>query len=60
MQIYTMTGILKLIGSLGYLKEVKTTLTMDMILGKCKFPDNFVPYFQKHIVGTHGSILLNC
>ena len=46
MQIETIcsrvTGILKLIGSLGCLKEVKT---MDMILGKCKFPNSCVPYF---------------
>ena len=33
----------KLIGSLGFLKEVKP---MDMILGKCKFPNSFLPYFQ--------------
>ena len=38
-----MTGILILIGSLGCLKEVKTK---DMILGKCKFPNNFLPNFQ--------------
>ena len=25
------------------LKEVKT---MDIILGKCKFPNSFLPYFQ--------------
>ena len=38
-----MPGILILIGRLGCLKEVKT---MDMILGKCKFPNSFLPYFQ--------------
>ena len=47
MQIQTICsavpGILILIGSLGCLKEVKT---MDMILGKCKFPNTFIPYFQ--------------
>ena len=47
MQIKTfcsrVTGVLILIGSLGCLKEVKT---MDMILGKCKFPNSFLPYFQ--------------
>ena len=37
------TGILILICSLGCLKEVKT---MDIILGKCKFPKSFLPYFQ--------------
>ena len=37
------TGFLILIGSLGCLKEVKT---MDMILGKCKFTNSFLPYFQ--------------
>ena len=37
------TGILILTGSLGCFKEVKT---MDMILGKCKFPNSFLPYFQ--------------
>ena len=37
------TGILILIGSLECLKEVKT---MDMILGKCKFPNSFLPYLQ--------------
>ena len=46
MQIETIcsriTGILILIGSLGCLKDTKT---MDMILGKCKFP-NSLPYFQ--------------
>ena len=36
-------GILILIGSLRCLKEVKT---MDMILGKCKFPNGFLSYFQ--------------
>ena len=36
------TGILILIGSLGCFKEVKA---MDMILGKCKFPNSFLPYF---------------
>ena len=40
------TGILILIGSFECLKEVKT---MDMILGKCKFPNIFLPYFQVHI-----------
>ena len=47
MQIITIcsrvTGIIILICSLGCLKEVKT---MDMILGKCKFPSSFLPYFQ--------------
>ena len=47
MQIYTIcsrvTGILILIGSLGCLKEVKT---MDIILGKCKFPNNFLSFFK--------------
>ena len=42
-----MTGILILIGSLGCLKEVTT---MDMILGKCKFPNSFLPYFHKHML----------
>ena len=37
------TGILILIGSLGCLKEVKA---MDIILGKCKIPNSFLPYFQ--------------
>ena len=37
------TGSLILIGSLGCLKEVKT---MDMIHGKCKLPNSFLPYFQ--------------
>ena len=38
------TGILILkFGSLGCLKEIKT---MGMILEKCKFPHNFLPYFQ--------------
>ena len=36
-------GILILIGSLGCLKEVKT---MDMKLGKCKFPKKILFYFQ--------------
>ena len=40
---YKVAGILILISSLGCLKEVKT---MDMILGKCKFPSSFLPYFQ--------------
>ena len=40
---YKQTGILILIGSLGCLKEVKT---MDMILGKCEFPNSFLRYFQ--------------
>ena len=35
-----MTGILTLIDSLDGLKEVET---MDMILGKCKFPNSFLP-----------------
>ena len=39
-----------LTGSLGCLKEIKT---MDMILGKCKFPNSFLPYFQYYVVGTH-------
>ena len=38
-----LTGLLILIGSLGCLKEVKT---MYMILGKCKFPNSYLPYFQ--------------
>ena len=36
------TGIFILIGSLGCLKEVKT---IDMILGKCKFPNRFFLIF---------------
>ena len=47
MQIYTIcsrvTGILILIGSSGCLKEVNT---MEMILGKCKYPNSSLPYFQ--------------
>ena len=38
-QFAIVTGILILIGSLGCLKEVKT---MDMILGKCNFPNSFL------------------
>ena len=38
-----MIGILILIGSLKRLKEAKI---MNMILGKCKFPNSFLPYFQ--------------
>ena len=36
----SVTRTLILIGSLGCLKEVKT---IDMILGKCKFPNSFLP-----------------
>ena len=43
---FRVTGILILIGSLGCLKEAKA---MDMILGKCIFPNSF-PDFQKHIL----------
>ena len=42
-QFAVVTGILKLIGSLECLKEVKT---MDVILGKSKFPKKILPYFQ--------------
>ena len=42
-----MTGILILIGSLQCLKEV---YTMGMILGKHKFPNNFLPYFLLHML----------
>ena len=51
---YKQTAILILIGSLGCLKEVKT---MDMILGKCKFQNSFLPYFQLFILGTHWNCL---
>ena len=51
MQIQTIcsrvTGILILIGIFGCLKEVKT---MDMVLGKCKFPNSFLPNFQSHML----------
>ena len=47
MQIKTIcsrvTGILILIGSLGCLYKVKI---MDMILGKCKFPNSFYLIFS--------------
>ena len=51
MQILTIcsrvTRILILIDSLGCLKKVKT---IDMIVGKCKFPNSFLPYFQLHML----------
>ena len=59
MQISTicsiMTGILILIGNLGCIKEVKK---VDKILGKCKFPNSFLPYFSEtYVVGTHWNCL---
>ena len=48
-------GILILIGSLGCLKEVKT---MDMKLGKCKFPKkNTFLFSVTYVVGTHWNCL---
>ena len=29
---------------------------MDMILGKCKFPNSFYPYFQQHMLKEHIEI----
>ena len=29
---------------------------MDMILGKCKFPKSFLPYFQQHMLYVHIGI----
>ena len=29
---------------------------MNMILGKCKFPNSFIPYFQKHVLKVHIGI----
>ena len=37
-------------GSLECLKEVKA---MVMILGKCKFPNSFLPYVQYHMLKVH-------
>ena len=48
-----MTEILILIGSLGCLIDVKT---MDMILGKYKFANSFLPYFQQHMMKVHIGI----
>ena len=52
-QLAVETGILILNVSLRCLKEVKT---MDMILGKCKFPYSFLPYFQLHVLLVHIGI----
>ena len=29
---------------------------MDMVLGKCKFPNSFLPYFQLHLLMIHIGI----
>ena len=60
MQIKTIcsrvAGILILIGSLGCLKEVET---MDIILGKGKYPNSFLPllFSVTYVVGTHQNCL---
>ena len=31
---------------------------MDMILGKCKFPNSILPYFRKNMLNVHIGIAL--
>ena len=50
----SVTGILILIGSLGYLKELQT---INMILGKCKFPNSFLLLSLTYVVGSHWNCL---
>ena len=33
-------------------------MTMDVILGKCKFPNSFLPYFQQHMLYVPNEIAI--